>query len=684
MFDYRTANAAANAACVETLSRNAAKIATIANQCDYELKKDGNAKQNFFEYFRSLSRFFLDALELEKHFTPDQILSMSFDDLLARNARFYNETVPQNYNTSFCNPQWAVHKLGDKYGQLLSNFYSKCRNCIEFAAKHELWEFAKKASTIVDAYEYVLFGNNDYNELKAIMLRDDIMPNEANILKNLAEKFNPQHSYFRDILTECDLEDLRYLFLYDDYISQHEIKMAQFFSKQPPDKINILAKRIVDAFFDGFIVDGKDFSKKKNVVFYYNIGMEKLAAAIVRDFAARGKEVIVNTVFTARLNPQYAYDHKFDNSLYLSAEWVQKYVEFYEKACTSNAELLRDYAGPLYFDTFGEPPFSPVSKPENLKLSEEQTEITRNFQNATMLVQDKYIARTETSFCIVGFPTPEIGEKFEDIFRDIMEINMLDSAEYKGIQQSIIDALDCAQIVEVVGTNGNRTNLQVVMQTLVDRTAHTNFVNCGADVNIPVGEVFTSPQLKGTNGILHMKNVFLEGFTYKDLVLRFENGFIAEYSCANFDDPEEGKRFVAENLLFPHETLPIGEFAIGTNTLAYVVSRKYDIVDILPILIVEKMGPHFAIGDTCFSREEDRAVFNPNGKEITARDNEKSILRKETPEEAYTYVHTDITLPYDEIARITALCDDGKSIDIICDGRFVLAGTEKLNEPFNN
>jgi hypothetical protein len=39
-------------------------------------------------------------------------------------------------------------------------------------------------------------------------------------------------------------------------------------------------------------------------------------------------------------------------------------------------------------------------------------------------------------------------------------------------------------------------------------------------------------------------------------------------------------------------------------------------------------------------------------------------------------------LPYDEIAAITAISEDGTETEIIKDGRFVLLGTEKLNEPF--
>ena len=114
------------------------------------------------------------------------------------------------------------------------------------------------------------------------------------------------------------------------------------------------------------------------------------------------------------------------------------------------------------------------------------------------------------------------------------------------------------------------------------------------------------------------------------------------------------------------------------------MAKKFDILPIMPVLIVEKMGPHFAIGDTCFSWEEDSAIYNPiDNKEITARDNERSILRKEDVSKAYTNCHTDITLPYEDLDFITAVTADGEKIDIIRDGRFVVPGTEELNIPLN-
>ena len=212
----------------------------------------------------------------------------------------------------------------------------------------------------------------------------------------------------------------------------------------------------------------------------------------------------------------------------------------------------------------------------------------------------------------------------------------------------------------------------------------TKFENCVADVNIPVGEVFTSPVLKGTEGRLHVKRVYLRDLSYENLELTFEDGMVKTYDCTNYPDTEQNRKYIKDHVLNHFNSLPLGEFAIGTNTTAYVMGRKYGIEDKLPILIAEKTGPHFAVGDTCYSHAEDVAVFNPDGKEIVARDNEISLRRKseETKDQAYFQCHTDITIPYDELGSLYGVMQDGIKVMIISNGRFVLPGTEQLNEPF--
>ena len=92
------------------------------------------------------------------------------------------------------------------------------------------------------------------------------------------------------------------------------------------------------------------------------------------------------------------------------------------------------------------------------------------------------------------------------------------------------------------GAGANRTDLRVQLQRPENPEKETAFENCVADVNIPVGEVFTSPKLAGTEGVLHVSEVYLNDLKYLDLELTFRDGRIASYSCRNFEDPEENRK----------------------------------------------------------------------------------------------------------------------------------------------
>ncbi len=96
------------------------------------------------------------------------------------------------------------------------------------------------------------------------------------------------------------------------------------------------------------------------------------------------------------------------------------------------------------------------------------------------------------------------------------------------------------------------------------------------------------------------------------------------------------------------------------------------------------MGPHFAVGDTCYSWARILKSTIRNGKEIVARDNSVSIFRKEDVSKAYFHCHTDITIPYEELGSITVMTKDGKEITLSGKWKFVLPGTEILNEPLKN
>ncbi len=523
----------------------------------------------------------------------------------------------------------------------------------------------------------------EYEELREIITSIETGDRTRDLTRLLKEYNDPEFQFYTNIVMNSNLEDLRYLFKYGKYVSVNELRLAEFLKNYPKEKISLIAKELYKAFLAGFERDGKKLENKTTIQFEYSIGIEPLLREMIKEFEKNGLKASVGDVKSTNINQQVDYDHKFYRALFLNKEITEGLIQSYNKALENNRKHIRSMAGVVYIISFGEKPFNPENKPEALKLSEEQTQLFQKYYASVNQNHTKYQPIAETSFCVVSFPSPDIGEKFEDLFDEIVKINMLDSAEYEQIQQIMIDELDKADHVIIKGKQDNQTYLQVKLQNLKDPAKETNFVNSGANVNIPLGEIYTTPQLKGTNGVLHVKETYQNSVKIENLTIDFKDGYVEDFSCSNFETQEENRKFVEQNLLFPHKTLPMGEFAIGTNTLAYVVSRKYEILDVLPILIAEKTAPHFAVGDTCFQMREDVKSYNKyNRKLITACDNEKSILRKtDRKDEAYTFKHNDIVLPFDEIEYISAVTREGKKIDIIREGKFVLHGTQKLNEP---
>ena len=91
------------------------------------------------------------------------------------------------------------------------------------------------------------------------------------------------------------------------------------------------------------------------------------------------------------------------------------------------------------------------------------------------------------------------------------------------------------------------------------------------------------------------------------------------------------------------------------------------------------------MGDTCYSREEELHTYNPDGRELVAKDNEHTAeYRKTDPLKAYYHCHTDITLPYEELEEIASVDSVGNRYEIIRDGRFAVPGAVELNIPLDD
>ena len=664
------------------------------------IKGENTVSEKYRDYFRTLADFALLVDKLKEKIENGEYYKFSIEELECWNTHLYDDVLGEHYKTSYANPAFATEKFGIEYGRLLSFLYTELRGVIPYA-------FEKKTEYLDILFELFIEVYNQFeeeNEPEYEHVRQTIYWYASDycdvfLADRIKEQIDPENNFAADLIMNSDFNDVRYLYYYGEYVSENEKRTAMHLNELPLETIQKMADVYTEGYRIGFVNTGKNLSKKATVNIRYTLGFERVIRIAIENFRKMGLKPTIYragvSVLTKRqhlkigyyggiANKQYEYDHKDDQALILDRQFMERKLEVMRTTYEQYKDLARRHAGPACMETFGEEPFTPVSKSEAVKLNDKQKEISLEYDSKSSQIVNSYIPGDERSFTIVAYPVPEIGDQYEEIFDEIIKINTLDAKVYEKVQQTIIDALDQGTSVHILGNNGNHTDLRVQLYKLKDPKKETIFENCVADVNIPVGEVFTSPVLEGTNGVLHVSQVYLNELLYKDLEVTFSNGMVADYNCKNFEHELENKEYFLDNVLYRHPTLPLGEFAIGTNTTAYVAAKKYNIADKMPILIAEKMGPHFAVGDTCYSWAEDIKVYNPNGKEIVARDNSVSIQRKEDVSAAYFHCHTDITIPYEELKSITVECADGKEIEIIRDGIFVLPGTEILNEPLKN
>ncbi len=647
------------------------------------------------DYFAKVSSYLLQMMDTYEAVDTGSFYELSLEELQQRNRELYQDILPENYDTSYANPAYAAEKLGNEFGRYLCALYGELREILVYVFEKRLFFLVTGLELFIEIYDLMEDENCEPHEVRNAIYYYVSDYADMTIADRTEMMLDPEHCFARSLIETADLDDLRYLYYFGEYIGDNEIGTARHLGEMEESRIEEMASTYTEGYRNGFALYRIDLSCKKTVNIRYRLGFERMIRAAVRQFRRMGLETTMyravgNLIYrngrgikvgysSGGANPQYDYDHRFDEALIFGKALADRKLAQQRCAYEECRELAAAFAGPAVIEVFGENPFVPVAKKQAAAYTEKQRKQKLEYQSAASLLSNEFIPGDQVSFTIIAYPVPEIGRDYGEIFDETVRVNTLDSTQYGVIQQKLIDALDQGEYVTVTGRGDNRTSLTVALHPLEDPEHQTDFENCLADVNIPLGEVFTSPKLEGTHGTLHVTEVYLNELKYENLTLEIKDGTVTDYICTNFGTEQENKAYIEENLLFQHPTLPMGEFAIGTNTTAYAMGQKYGISHLLPILIAEKTGPHFAFGDTCFSHEEELVTYNPDGKQMMAKENRFSAMRHTEPSKAYFNCHTDVTIPYHELGDIIVHCRDGREIVLIQKGRFVLEGTEELN-----
>ena len=649
-----------------------------------EFNKTFQVTEGKFSDFIKNIGLFLEAsvIQLQRLKDENYFNGSSFLELQLINEKQFHMIKDTNYHKSFLNPTYSAENLGEGIGPMLSAYFYSIFNCINEAYRNNtsfvntvIGQFFRLVQTLQD-------DTVDIHKLNALLKDFELELLEAKEILNVSRDYPVSLNIETEICLYSDLTNPNYLYKYGVPINANDLAFSALLSSYSQETIDKIAKHMADSYLLGFKVRNKNHKNRTCSRIVSVIGLERISKSIIKYLKTKGLNAFVVIDYSSIYNAQMDMDHKNDLSLFMDNDFKTLKLEAIAKAHKHCESTLKCYMGNIILLSFGQRPPKLSLSTSALSLDHEQQLMLKELNLKTKQSFESYVPKSEISYTGMAFPCSEVGENYKEIFQEVLNINLLDPTPYLKIQNTLIETLDKGKYAVIKGCNGNKTDLRVALQPIANPDTESNFMSCGADVNIPIGEVYTSPQLSGTNGTLHVKEIVVSKKVYYDLLVSIKDGFVCDFSCSNFDNPKEGKEYIQNNLFNSNSTLAVGEFAIGTNTYAYAVSKRLGIVNKLHTLIVEKMGPHIALGDTCCAWNEDNVFIDLiNKKRFTASDNEKSSLRKCDISKAYFNTHKDITIPYDDVKMISIFTADDEEIQIIKDGKFVLPGCEYLNIP---
>ena len=221
------------------------RIKQINSECD--ILQDG-----FCEYFKRVSGFIIEMDKLKHNIDTKCYENAALEELQRVNTDLYKDVLDSTdaYDKSFANPSYACERLGLDYGRLLSFLYIEIRGMIVYAYEKRTAQMTAVAELFVEIY--CMFEQADsLPEYQSVLdcvywyvsdYSDDM------IEYRISEMLNPDYSFATDIIMNSDLNDLRYLYRFGEYITDNEIKTARYLNSLSQSEIESMAATFTEGY----------------------------------------------------------------------------------------------------------------------------------------------------------------------------------------------------------------------------------------------------------------------------------------------------------------------------------------------------------------------------------------------------------------------------------------------------
>ena len=119
----------------------------LAKERIREIRTEETVKEPFGDFFRKMAQF----LSMTADVMDEESVELTLEELKERNHHFYQDILPENYESSYGNPAYAVNKLGD-YGKAFSFLYAELAGTVAYAHEKRLWDMTVSMELFLEVY----------------------------------------------------------------------------------------------------------------------------------------------------------------------------------------------------------------------------------------------------------------------------------------------------------------------------------------------------------------------------------------------------------------------------------------------------------------------------------------------------------------------------------------------------
>ena len=343
-----------------------------------DILKEESVDVIYRDYFRKVAQFVLEIHKIRERLEVKPNSECTLEELEEENRSIYRDITGKNYEESYANPVYAVAELGEEIGKLLSFLYTEIRSEIPHVYEGRLEYLTICNELFIEIYNcFEATPFPSYKELKDIIYWYASDYCDVYVADRIEEQVNPECTFAKDIILQSDLNDLRYLYQYGEYISENELRAAKRLNALPQERL------------DEMIGEMERF-EKPIVEIRYQIGNERMVKRVMEVLAEDGHEVViyrtaVNAVtkdgfgkvgyYGGVPNKQYEYDHQEDHGLFLNKKFVERKCDVIKNAFEKHRDLAKKHAGAIVIEPFQEEKTGFIQKLEAITLEERQEQL---------------------------------------------------------------------------------------------------------------------------------------------------------------------------------------------------------------------------------------------------------------------------------------------------------------------